>query len=263
MLSFLLATAVATQYDLVVFGSTPSGISAALTFTNMTVGGKVAVVEPTAYIGGMSGAGGIGFRDFATPAPCCTMVEWGMLNAAHYNVTYPVWQPDNYLGQANFRKLLANHNVELFTNEQYTPFSVKQSNQRITSFSTTTKTWSATAFVDSSYEGLIMREVTTFTWGREAVSEYNETMAGVPPKKSPVYKKPINGYYKNTTTPLKYVSDQAELPVGSADLGVMGYSFRCCVTNNVHNKVAFPKPQGYNEMDFELMNRYVQIIHFL
>eukprot|EP01060_Flectonema_neradi_P006424 TRINITY_DN14345_c0_g1_i1.p1 TRINITY_DN14345_c0_g1~~TRINITY_DN14345_c0_g1_i1.p1 ORF type:complete len:532 (+),score=117.79 TRINITY_DN14345_c0_g1_i1:48-1598(+) len=257
MLLLLLSTVASVNYDLVVFGSTPSGISAALSYKNMTPEGKVAVIEPTPYVGGMSGAGGIGFRDYATPSPCCTMVEWGMMNAAHYNVTYPVWQPDNFIGHENFKKLLSNHKVELYTSEAYVSGSVKQSSQRITSFTTTTDTWTATAFVDASYEGLIMREVTSFTWGREAVTEYNESMAGVPPKKSPTYPKEINGYYANTTKPLKYVSDAPELPVGSSDLGVMGYSYRCCVTNNAHNKVAFPKPDGYDELDFELMNRYV------
>ena len=256
--SLLLLFAVHTQassYDLVIYGATPSGIAAALSFVNAS-SGSVALIEPTGGVGGMSGSGGIGFRDYMTPEPCCTMVDWGNINALHYNVSYPVWQPDNYVGHASFLTLLHSAGVSLFLSEPYEANSVVLTNSRIVSITTKTQTWTATNFIDASYEGEIMKETTSFTWGREPAAEYNESLGGVL-KHTPPFNTPVSGVYQNGST-VRYVEPAiTELPLGSGDKGVMGFSYRPCVTNNKANKVPFPKPENYDEEDFELMRRYV------
>lgn len=50
-------------YDVVIYGATPSGIAAALTAARASPSLSIALIEPTAYIGGMVSAGGIGLRD--------------------------------------------------------------------------------------------------------------------------------------------------------------------------------------------------------
>jgi len=50
-------------YDIVVYTATPGGIAAAITAARAAPDFKIAIIEPTAYIGGMSYAGGIGLRD--------------------------------------------------------------------------------------------------------------------------------------------------------------------------------------------------------
>ncbi len=66
----------------------------------------------------MASPGGIGFRDFQSDDLLnSTEKEWGMLNAAHYNVSYAVWQPDNYVGEANFLAMLKSRNIQLRTEE--------------------------------------------------------------------------------------------------------------------------------------------------
>ena len=57
----------APLFDVVVYGASPSGISAAITAANGT-GLRVALLEPSPFVGGMSGPGGIGLRDTASPA---------------------------------------------------------------------------------------------------------------------------------------------------------------------------------------------------
>ena len=54
----------APLFDVVVYGASPSGISAAITAANGT-GLRVALLEPSPFVGGMSGPGGIGLRDGA------------------------------------------------------------------------------------------------------------------------------------------------------------------------------------------------------
>ena len=65
-------------FDVVVYGATPAGISAAIVAANGT-GLRVALLEPGALIGGMSGPGGIGMRDINQQATgACADVWYGV-----------------------------------------------------------------------------------------------------------------------------------------------------------------------------------------
>ncbi len=50
-------------YDIIIYSTTPAGISAAITAARASSSLKIAIIEPTAYIGGMATAGGIGLTD--------------------------------------------------------------------------------------------------------------------------------------------------------------------------------------------------------
>ena len=50
-------------YDILVYTATPSGIAAAITAARTSPSLSIVIIEPTAYIGGMVSAGGIGLRD--------------------------------------------------------------------------------------------------------------------------------------------------------------------------------------------------------
>jgi ribulose 1,5-bisphosphate synthetase/thiazole synthase len=50
-------------YDIVVYGATPGGIAAAITAARVSSSLSIALLEPTADIGGMSTGGGLGLRD--------------------------------------------------------------------------------------------------------------------------------------------------------------------------------------------------------
>ena len=50
-------------YDIIIYSAIPAGISAAITATRASSSLKIAIIEPTAYIGGMATAGDIGLID--------------------------------------------------------------------------------------------------------------------------------------------------------------------------------------------------------
>jgi hypothetical protein len=50
-------------YDIVIYTATASGIAAAITAARTSPALSIVIIEPTAYIGGMVSAGGIGLRD--------------------------------------------------------------------------------------------------------------------------------------------------------------------------------------------------------
>ena len=57
-------------YDIIVYTATASGISAAVTAARMSPNLSIAIIEPTAYIGGMISAGGIDLGDSIFPDVC-------------------------------------------------------------------------------------------------------------------------------------------------------------------------------------------------
>lgn len=64
VISLLLLNQVSgASYDIIVYTATPGGLAAAVTAARASPSSKIALIEPTAYIGGMLTAGGIGLGD--------------------------------------------------------------------------------------------------------------------------------------------------------------------------------------------------------
>jgi len=268
----LLSQAAELSYDIVIYGATPAGITAAIAAAN---GGQftVALIDPASNFGGMSVAGGIGLRDIGTPATLNgTALKWAMMNAAHYNVNYPVWQPDMPVGEANFRTLLKQEpSIDLHSNEPLYegPDNVVKVGTIITKIATgldaaSLTIWNGKVFIDASYEGDLARAAkASYTFGRESASQYNETYGGVRSKWTDWgnfdSKEPVSATYDNDTL-IPYVNAGPLAPQGSADDKMMGYSYRVCITARSTNKAPFPKPPGYNPDDFVLLQRYLDYL---
>jgi len=139
-------------YDVVVYGSTPAGIAAAISAGRG--GSRVALLEPTSYLGGMAVAGGIGLRDLGVNGTLGGIGwEWIQLNSQYYGVSSPVYQPDMDVGNTNFLKLLNAVPVDLFYNSPLRESAtVKKSGTKILSIYTQNATgsleWQAKVFFD-------------------------------------------------------------------------------------------------------------------
>ncbi len=223
--------------------------------------------------GGMVTQGGIGLRDFNTPlfgSNGSSAMEWIKLNSKHYNVTTPVYQPDNYVGVHNLWILLKQRPaISVFLNQSLVESLVK-TGRRIKSFATyetyspasgVRVMWQGKTFIDATYEGDLMRASGAhWTFGREARDKYNESLAGVTNKSVANFGVNVLATWPNGSL-LKWVDDEVELkPTGQKDDRVMGYSYRLCITNRKSNQAPFPSPEKgnlqYNPDDFELMRRY-------
>jgi len=254
-------------YDVIVYGSTPAGIAAAITAAN---GGKlrVALLEPTSYLGGMSVAGGIGFRDIADLSTFGGIgIQWANINAKYYNVTYPVLQPDMYVGEASWKTLLAaEKTIEVFYNTALNETNpLKKSGTTIISITTgvskIVQVWAASVFIDASYEGDLTRfSKASYTYGRESSQQYGEVLAGVQTPYTPdgnfLKTYPVNATYDNGTL-IPFVLPGPLKPKGSADDKSQAYSYRLCITTNTANQAPFPKPDNYNPDDFVMLQRYI------
>ena len=269
-----LASGNSLAYDVVVYSSTPAGIAAAIA-ARESGAQKVMLLEPTAYVGGMASPGGIGLRDCNADeirTNNSTQHEWGMRNAHHYGLSDPVWQPDNWVGEMNFKQMLSDYNVELQLSTNFKEGSAGVMTEvdgsglrRITALLLENgDTLEGKYFIDASYEGELMMTTghVTYTYGREGRSEYNESYAGVTDESLSHFPVPVNPYttVDGHSQLLKYIQDGPDprKMVGQPDKNVMAYSFRACITNNPNNSVPFSPPPDYDPQDFELPRRLLQ-----
>ena len=272
------AAATDQQFDVVVYGASPAGIAAAITAANGT-GLRVALLEPSAYLGGMSGPGGIGLRDTASPeaavtgGPRSVMAAWLALIRAHYPGS-AVRQPDAAIAMAAWEALVAtpayNLTVLRSTALDEAPGAVQVAGGAIASIRTVdaatggaATVWRAKYFVDASYEADIVlgSGAITYTIGREPRATYNESIGGVLP--APTFQRfraTVDPFWPNGTLLDGVEPSSAMPPAGAGDDRVMPSSYRACVTNDARLRAPWPRPEGYREEQFELLIRLAQAL---
>src|SRR4030095_1470624 len=143
---------------------------------------------------------------------------------------------------------------------------VRKSGARISSLTMLSgKTFTGRMFIDATYEGDVMAAAgIEYRVGREANSVYDEQWNGVQvcvlrhrhhfgvlkDKISPyvVPGDPRSGVLPriSTTPPGKY---------GEGDRRVQAYCYRMCLTDHPDNRIPFPKPDGYDPTQYELLVR--------
>ena len=260
-----------SNYDVIVFGATPAGLSASLA-AKAAGAQKVLLVEPTAHVGGMAASGGIGLRDCKhneVRTNNATQYQWAMRNAKFYGVDNPVWQPDNWVGEKTFLDMLKDSGVELRLNTTFVEGSAgintsidSDGMRRITGIKLESGKWLGCKYVvDASYEGelMIASGNVTYTFGRESQQQYNESLAGVTNSSDDQFQYPVNPYKSDNVTLLKWIQDGPDPRerFGAADKNVMSYTFRPCLSKDKNNMVPYAPPPGYDPADFELQRRYL------
>ena len=287
----------AASYDVIVFGSTPAGCAAAVAARQTDARSRVLLLEPTRYVGGMGSPGGIGLRDGQDfyRQTNSTQWQWGMRDARHYGVSAPVWQPDLYVAERSFRDMLEEAGVELCTETTFVEGAAGvrvesgAAGRRIAALAVVPASAAAPAptaaadgglgaarwvagryFIDASYEGEVLQATgCSYAYGREAASEYNESLGGVGMNGGTLITEPQN-QMQPSVSPFKVAGDESSgllwgvvegpdprTSLGDADENMMAYAYRVCITQNKSNSVPIPKPPGYDPQDFELVRREV------
>jgi hypothetical protein len=120
------------------------------------------------------------------------------------------------------------------------------------------KIFSANIFIDCSYEGDLMAKAgVSYTIGREATTQYGESLAGTRPMlvtyKIDPYVKP--GQPKSGLLPL--LQDLELKPPGSADRLTMAYCFRWKLSR-AEDRIQIEKPNNYDSRLYEIFRRGFQ-----
>jgi PhoPQ-activated pathogenicity-related protein len=247
----------AQDFDLVVYGGTAGGVITAVSAARE--GLRVALLEPGAHLGGMV-SGGLGWTDYGKKE---VIGGYALEFFERVGKKYgrPIeWHFEPHVAQETFNDLVKEMGVRVFLHHRLVEKSgVRRTGTRLTELVTENgATFRGKIFADASYEGDVMAQAgVAYAWGREGMSEYNESLAGVR-EHTPLHQ------FRAAVSPmdsagklLPEVMARTPDPVGAADKRVQAYNFRLCMTKNPSNRVAWPKPAGYDPARFELLARYL------
>ncbi|WP_366055793.1 FAD-dependent oxidoreductase [Gimesia sp.] len=282
----------AEEYDMVIYGGTSGAVTAAVQAKRL--GKSVVIVCPDQHLGGLS-SGGLGWTDTGNKAVIGGLAREFYHRVWKHYQSPQAWQwqkRDEYgdKGQGTpaidgkqrtmwiFEPHVAEQVFEDFVREYQIPVyrdewldrkqGVKKSADKITSITMLSgKTFAGRMFIDATYEGdLLAAAGVSYHVGREANSVYGEEWNGV--QTGVLHHRHHFGpnAVKEKISPYKTPGDPASglLPrisgadpgkYGSGDDKIQAYCFRMCLTNHEENRVPFPKPEGYDPSQYELMLR--------
>lgn len=282
------------MYDIVVYGGNSAAIIAAVQAKRM--GRSVIVVSPDKHLGGLT-SGGLGWTDTGNKAVIGGLARefyhrvwqhyqepsaWrqqsqqdygnrGQGNAAIDGAQRTQWIFEPHVAEAVFDELVKEHQITVLRNELLDrgPGGVTKLGNRINSIRTLSgQHISGKMFIDATYEGDLMAAAgVKYTIGRESIDTYGEKWNGI--QTGVLHHRHHFGAVKTAISPYKNPNDPASglLPrissqppgkYGEADLRIQAYCFRMCVTNDPRNRTAFPKPEGYDPSQYELMLRVLK-----
>ena len=287
--SLLLSRAVqAADHDVVIYGGTCAAVSAAVQAKKM--GKSVIIVSPDRHLGGLS-SGGLGFTDTGNKAVIGGLSRdfyhrvwqhydkaeaWVQQKKEEYGgkgqgtpavdgANRTMWIFEPHVAEQIFEDYVKEFSLEVVRDEWLNRESgVKKDGARITSITTLSgKTYAGKMFIDATYEGDLMATAKVdYHVGREANSVYGENwngiQVGVLHHRHHFGKMNISPYKvpgDPSSGVLPHISTEPPGEYGQGDKKVQAYCFRMCLTNDPSNRIPFPKPQGYEAGDYELLLR--------
>lgn len=283
-------TAATTTTDVLVYGCTSGGITAAIQTRKM--GKSVVMVCPERHLGGLT-AGGLGWTDSGDKS-----VIGGLSREFYHRVWLHYQQPSAWRWQKRedygnkgqdtpaidpqagtmwiFEPHAAESIFEAWVHESGLTIirnawldrdkGVRTQGHRIVSITTLDgRTFAARAFIDATYEGDLMAAAgVDFAVGRESTAVYGERWAGVQAgvfqhrHHFGVLATPVSPYVvagDRSSGLLPRVSAEPPGANGSGDKRIQAYCFRLCLTRVPENRVPFAKPPHYDARDYELVAR--------
>lgn len=244
----------AESADVVIYGSTPAGIMAAIAVKQ--AGLAPIILAEDQHTGGIM-TSGLGASDHCHPRFVTGLSREFFRRIGKAYGKQILWRFEPQIAQRVFDTLLAEYNIKLV---QATPVkTVTKSANRISEIMTQNgQKYSGQMFIDASYAGdLLARAGVSYRIGRESRSEFNEANAGIhPPLAKHQFPVAVSALAKkNQLLP----GIQAGLePFGNADDKTMAYNFRLCVTTRPDNMVPIPEPKNFNPLEYELLARWLE-----
>lgn len=272
------------EADVIVYGGTSGGVAAAMQAVRL---GKTAlIVGPDAHLGGLSSSG-LGWADTGRKEAIGGIArEFYERVAGHYadDASWRYQSHEDYTqlrgGRHDpqedamwvFEPHVAERIYEDFVNECEIPVYRDEwlnresgvaldQGQIVAIRMRSGKIFRGKVFIDATYEGDLMAAAgVRYTVGREANSVYGETLNGVQTQNAKYhqFEQPVSPYVAPddpSSGLLPRVHDEGPGEEGAGDHRIQAYCFRMCLTKVPENRVAFPQPEGYDAMQYELLAR--------
>ncbi|HND53655.1 MAG TPA: FAD-dependent oxidoreductase [Pirellulaceae bacterium] len=271
------------SYDVVVYGGTAGGVAAAVQVRRM--GKTVVLIEPSKHLGGLT-SGGLGATDIGNKGAIGGISREFYRRVKQYYAEAKAWKfekPEDYRsGRASeaskedamwtFEPSVAERILDDMAREAGVVVVkserldlkrgvVKQGVSVQSIRMESGRTFAGRRFIDATYEGDLLKLAgVSYHVGREANSVYDETLNGVQVRNA-VKHQMVDGvdpYVKKGEPASGLLPGVVTGPLGedgSGDDKVQAYNFRMCVTDVPENRVPFEKPEGYDELRYELLFR--------
>ena len=286
VLGLICVTAASKDVDVVIYGDTSAAIASAVQVKRM--GKTVVVVAPHVHLGGLSSSG-LGWTDSGKKEAIGGIAREFYHRVWRYYQGPEAWswqKKDDYgnRGQGSpaidgdrrtmwifepkvaemiFESWVKENEIEVIRDEWLDRENgVKTENGKIISISTLSgNTYTGKMFLDCTYEGdLLASAGVSYFIGREANSVYGETLSGVQTKnaKKHQFSGMVDPFVKEgvpSSGLLARISDSGPGQEGSGDSKMQAYNFRVCLTQVEDNRLPFPKPDGYDASQYELLLR--------
>lgn len=270
------------DYEVVVYGETPGGVTAAIQAAKMNK--RVALLSNTGRVGGIitEGLGGTdidnhgGFQNSAAVGGLALdfykriAAAYGRLDELEEAVAQKLKRPELWrfepsVAEQVIKTWVAEFDIDVFYDARLgeSAHAVTKEGGRITEIQMLDgRKFTGQVFIDATIEGdLLARAGVTTVVGREANSVYGEERNGIIPIALSV---PI----KTDISPYRIVGDSASglLPSitddqwgepGEGDHRLQAYCFRVCMTDVKDNQLPFTKPDDYDRSRYEIYQRYL------
>ena len=244
------------NFDVCVYGATASGIAAAISVAEQ--GFSVVVIEPSRWLGGMSGGG-------------LHRIDWGTKASVGGLALKLLIDDDNVAMRKLYTKLCSEKNIKVIYEHRLN--KVVKENTRIQSITldlappdslgvpaaqakqVEARRISARVFIDCSYEGDLMAQAgVSHTYGRESQDTYDESYAGERPALVTYDIDPYNTPGKPSSGLLPLLQDYQPKGSGKADKLTMAYCFRWKLSRQP-DRIPFASPENYDPRQYEIFRR--------
>ena len=271
------------EFDVVIYGGTIGGITAAIQVAKM--GKTVALIEPTKHLGGMS-VEGLGGTDIDNHKEFQNSSAVGGLSLEFYRriakaydreaiwenavrnrvKDASLWRFESSVAEKVLNDWVKEYAITTFLNERLaeTKQAVSKKGTEIISIQMEDGTvFKGKVFIDATIEGdLLARAGISTTVGREANAQYKETLNGIRAVTDHAqFTVKVNPYRipddpKSGLIPT--IQDEPLGTPGKGDKRLQAFCFRVCMTKNPKNKLAFIKPDKYDRGQYEIYLRYIK-----
>jgi hypothetical protein len=250
------------EYDIIIYGGTSGGISAAVQVGRM--GKSVLLIEPGKHLGGLT-SGGLGATDIGNKGAIGGISrEFYQRIKKHYaddtNWKYEkrsefkgrghdpkedaVWTFEPHVAEKIYIEMLREHKIApVFGQRLDLKKGVRKDGTRIVAITMENgDTYRGKMFIDATYEGDLMAKAgVSYHVGREANKTYGETLNGVQVKNAKHHQfiKKVDPFIKpgdptSGLLPLVVLGPPGN--DGDGDNRVQAYNFRLCATDRPENR---------------------------
>ncbi len=276
--------------DVCVYGATAAGVAAAIQSARQ--GNTVVLLDPDGWVGGLTtsglGATDVGNKDaiggiarefyrrlrthYDTPGAWTREDPARFRGRGHAKGEDAAWTFEPSVAQRELGAMLAAEQVDVRRSERLDRTvpqgatlanGVARTGSRLESIRMESGLQvRALVFLDCTYEGDLMAAAgVTYTVGREPNARYGETLNGVQVGNARHHQflVDVDPYVvpgDPTSGLLPGIEPGPLAPDGTGDEKLQAFCYRICATDDPDNRLPWPKPEGYDPRDHELLLRW-------